>query len=128
MILFLTSYHHVLKDYWLDGKRNRRVDHLIHALVKDMIPSYEDRHKQQKLGMQGPNLAEKHQKDILARASETTQERIQQSKHIAATVHFFGGGIEGAGPHAPVNASEELTEPAHKDGSASKLRRPALTS
>ncbi len=61
----------MLKDYWLDGKRNRRVDHLIHALVKDMLSTYEDRHKQQKLRMQGPNLAEKCQKDILVRAPET---------------------------------------------------------
>src|SRR5712691_3505022 len=170
IILFLTSYHHILKDYWLDGKRNRHVNHLIHALVKDMIPSYEDRHKRQKLGMQGPNLAEKRRKDILARAPETTQERIQQidqsrfkvqssssektyeinlltytctcldfpriqlCKHIAATVHFFGGGIEGGGPHAPVNTSEELTEPdapkslAHQDGSAGKSRHPTLIS
>src|SRR5260370_36469843 len=78
MIFFVLSYHNVLKDYWLDGKRNERVDHLIHALVKDMIPSYEDHHKRQKLGMQGPNLAEKRRKDILARAPETTQEQIQQ--------------------------------------------------
>src|SRR6266849_3558046 len=114
--------------------------------------------------MQGPNLAEKRRKDILARAPKTTQERIQQidqlrfkvqssssektyeinlltytctcldfphiqlCKHIAATVHFFGGGIEGAGPHAPVNASEELADPAHKDGSAGKSRRPTLIS
>src|SRR6266849_7668388 len=27
---------------------------------------------------------------------------IQLCKHIMATVHFFGGGIEGAGPHASV--------------------------
>src|SRR6266849_7783924 len=146
------------------------MDHLIHALVKDMIPSYEDRHKRQKLGMQGPTLAEKRRKDILARAPKTPQERIQQidqsrfevqssstektyeiniltytctcldfpriqlCKHIAATVHFFGGGIEGGGPHAPVNTSEELAEPdaskspAHQDGSAGKSGCPTLIS
>jgi len=68
----------VLKDYWLDGKRNQRVDHLIHALVKDMLPAYEDRHKRQKLGMQGPNLAEKRQKDILACAPETPLDKIKE--------------------------------------------------
>src|SRR6266852_6510163 len=120
--------------------------------------------------MQGPNLAEKRQKDILARAPETPQEQIQQidqsrvkvqssssektyekniltytctclyfprsqlCKHIAATVHFFGGGIEGGGPHAPVNTSEELAEPdapkspAHQEGSAGKSRCPTLIS
>ena len=43
-----------------------------------MLPTYEDRHKRQKLGMQGLNLAEKHRKDILARASETPLERIKE--------------------------------------------------
>src|SRR6266849_8192274 len=38
------------------------------------------------------------------------------------------GGIEGAEPHVPVNASEELAEPAHKDGSAGKSRHPTLIS
>jgi hypothetical protein len=66
-----------LKDYWLDGKWNRRVDHLIHALVKDMLPTYQDCHKRQMLGMQGPNLAEKRQKEILARAPETPLEQIK---------------------------------------------------
>ena len=68
----------MLKDYHLDGKRNRRVDHLIHTLVNEMLPTYEDHHKRQKLGMQGPNLAEKRWKDILARAPETPLERIKE--------------------------------------------------
>ncbi len=54
------------------------MDHLIHALVKDMLPAYEDRHKRQKLGMQGPNLAEKRQKDILACAPETPLDKIKE--------------------------------------------------
>ena len=54
------------------------MDHLIHTLVNEMLPTYEDRHKQQKLEMQGPNLAEKRQKDILARAPETSLEQIKE--------------------------------------------------
>ena len=146
------------------------MDHLIHALVKDMLPSYEDRHKRQKLGMQGLDLAEKRRKQILARAPETPQDRIKEidrsrfeiqstssekkyevnlltytctcldyprirlCKHIASTVHFFGGGLEGAklGPHAPVSANASEAEPdipdiprspAHQDGSAGKSRK-----
>ena len=113
-----------------------------------MLPSYEDRHKWQKLGMQGPDLAEKRRKQIIARAPETPLEqvkeigqsrfevqstssekiyevnlltytctcsdfpRIQLCKHIAATVHFFGGGLEGElGPRAPDNASAIASEP-----------------
>jgi hypothetical protein len=130
-----------------------------------MLPSYEDRHKRQMLGMQGPNLAEKRRKDILARAPETPLEaikeiaqsrfevqstssekvyevnlltytctcsdfpRIQLCKHIAATVHFFGGGLEGElGPRALGNASANEREPdvpkspSQKDGSAGNAR------
>ena len=113
-----------------------------------MLPSYEDCHKQQMLGMQGPNLAEKRWKDIFTHAPETPLERtkevgqssyedqstssekiykvklltytcmcsdfphIQLSKHIAATVHFFGGEPdEELGPRAPDNASASEREP-----------------
>jgi hypothetical protein len=54
------------------------VDHLIYALVKDMLPTYQDRHKRQMLGMQGPNLAEKRRKEILACVPETPLERIKE--------------------------------------------------
>ena len=30
---------------------------------------------------------------------------IQLCKHITVTIHFFGGGLEGLGPQAPLNAS-----------------------
>ena len=53
------------------------MDHLIHALVKNMLPSYEDRHKWQMLGMQGPNLAEKRWKEILAHAPKIPLEQIK---------------------------------------------------
>ena len=123
-----------------------------------MLPTYEDRHKRQKLGMQGPDLAEKRQKQILTCAPETPLDqikeidgsrfeiqsmssdktyevnllantctcfdfpRIQLCKHVAATVHFFGGGLEKLGPQAPVNTSEAEPNnselPAPQDGSA----------
>ena len=54
------------------------MNHLIHALVKDMLPAYEDRHKRQILGMQGPDLAKKHQKEILSHAPKTPLEHIKQ--------------------------------------------------
>jgi hypothetical protein len=43
-----------------------------------MLPTYEDRHKRQVLGMQGPNLAEKRWKEILTCAPETPLERIKE--------------------------------------------------
>jgi hypothetical protein len=117
------------------------------------------------LGMQGPDLAEKRRKQILARAPETPLERIKEidesrfevqstssektyeinlltytctcsdfpriqlCKHIAATVHFFRGGLEGElGPRAPDNASASEAEPdvpkspAQQDGSAGNAK------
>ncbi|KAF8502332.1 hypothetical protein F5888DRAFT_1573895, partial [Russula emetica] len=62
--MLLESYHHVLKSIWLEGKRNRRVDHLIHMLVMEFVPNVKFRHKQQVLGMEGPNLAEKRRQQI----------------------------------------------------------------
>jgi hypothetical protein len=124
------------------------VDHVIHALAREMLPSYEDHHKRQRLGMQGPDLAKKRRKQILARAPETPLEqikeisqsrfevqstssekiyeiniltytctcsdfpRIQLCKHVAATVHFFRGGLgDGLRPQAPNNASASEAEP-----------------
>ena len=133
------------------------MDHLIHMLMKGMLPSYEDRHKRQMLGMQGPDLAEKCQKQIVVCASEIPLERmkeisqsrfeiqsssskifyeinilmhtctcinfpcIQLCKHLAVTVHYFQGGLEGAEfePQAPDNASklDVPKSPTQQDGS-----------
>lgn len=69
-IFVLSSYHHVLKSKWLEGKRNRRVDHLVHTLVTVMIPSYAIHHVRQELGFEGLNLADKRRKELLARTPE----------------------------------------------------------
>jgi hypothetical protein len=50
----------MLKSIWLEGKRNQHIDHLIHTLVMEFLPDLKFHHKQQTLGMEGPNLAEKH--------------------------------------------------------------------
>ena len=76
--LHLSSYHHVLKSGWLDGKRNQHMDHLIHVLVREFIPGVEHRHKRQSLGMEGPNLAEKRRRQILTCAPETPIEKIKK--------------------------------------------------
>ena len=125
-----------------------------------MLPAYEDRHKRQILGMQGPDLAEKRRKEILSRAPETPLERIKQidqsrfevqsmssekkyevnlltyvctcinfpriqlCKHVAATIHFFGG-LKGLGPQAPLKASVSELVPkssAQPNGSAGNTK------
>ena len=68
----------MLKSIWLDGKRNRHIDHLIYMLVTEIILDLEVRHKRQALGMEGPNLAEKRCRQILTRAPETPIENIQK--------------------------------------------------
>ena len=66
----------MLKSIWLEGKRNRRMDHLIHTLVTQYLPHMEIRHKWQERGMEGANLAETHCRQILMRAPETPVEKI----------------------------------------------------
>ncbi len=61
---------------WLEGKRNRRTDHLIHTLVVDMLPYYETRHHSQELGFSGSNLAQKRRKELLARTPEMNADSI----------------------------------------------------
>ena len=71
-------YHHVLKSIWLEGKRNRRVDHLVHTLVVEFISDLEMRHKWQELGMHGGDLAEQRRQQILRRAPETPLTQIRK--------------------------------------------------
>ncbi len=73
----LSSYHHVLKSMWLEGKRNRRADHLVHTLVIDMLPHYQARHDGQEVGFNGSNLAQKHRKEILTRTPEMNADSIR---------------------------------------------------
>ncbi|KAH9163687.1 hypothetical protein EDB89DRAFT_1912546 [Lactarius sanguifluus] len=63
----VSRYHHVLKSRWLDGKWNRRLDHLIFVLVKSADPYYRFWHDRQ-------------QADFL---------RIRFCKHIAAIYSHF---------------------------------------
>ncbi len=61
---------------WLEGKRNRRADHLVHTLVIDMLPHYQARHDSQEVGFSGSNLAQKRRKEILARTPEINADSI----------------------------------------------------
>ncbi|KAH9991228.1 hypothetical protein BJV77DRAFT_915755, partial [Russula vinacea] len=54
--MLIEAYHHVLKSHFLDGKRNRRIDHDINALVENMVPYYQNWHARQIVGLEGPDL------------------------------------------------------------------------
>ena len=80
--LCLSRYHHQLKSKWLGGKRNQRIDHLIHVLIVNMLPDHVARYHSQMLGFKGPDLAEKRREQIRAWAPEMN----------AGSIHNLGGG------------------------------------
>ena len=71
-------YHHVLKSKWLDGKRNRRIDHLISTLVTELLPDIEHRLKRQVVLKPDKELSALRRRQILARAPEIPQDHITQ--------------------------------------------------
>src|SRR5258708_3332939 len=71
-------YHHVLKSIWLEGKKNWRIDHLVHMLVVEFILDLEMHHKQQELGMHSRDLAEQCHQQILRHTPKTTVSQIRK--------------------------------------------------
>ncbi|KAJ7635941.1 hypothetical protein B0H17DRAFT_887767, partial [Mycena rosella] len=62
--MLVESWHHLLKGDFLEGKQNRRLDHLIHALYDIAIPYFIARHHRQTMGFEGPDLALKHRLEV----------------------------------------------------------------
>ncbi|KAJ7119339.1 hypothetical protein C8R43DRAFT_901044, partial [Mycena crocata] len=62
--MLVESCHHLLKGTLLEGKRNRRLDHLIHVLYDVAIPHFVAHHRRQSMGFEGPNLEIKHQLEV----------------------------------------------------------------
>ncbi|KAF8206097.1 hypothetical protein K438DRAFT_1578409, partial [Mycena galopus ATCC 62051] len=52
--------HHLLKGKFLEEKRNRRVDHLLHVLVNKAIPYFIGKHRRQDSGFEGSDPEVKH--------------------------------------------------------------------
>ncbi|KAJ7846440.1 hypothetical protein B0H14DRAFT_2280555, partial [Mycena olivaceomarginata] len=61
-------WHHVLKGKFLQGKRNRHMDHLISTLVNDVLPYYALKQRRQDLGFEGINIEVRKRQDILKRS------------------------------------------------------------
>ncbi|KAJ7676129.1 hypothetical protein B0H17DRAFT_850267, partial [Mycena rosella] len=53
--MLVESWHHPLKGDFLEGKRNRQLDHLIHTLYDTAIPYLIARHHCQTMGFEGPD-------------------------------------------------------------------------
>jgi hypothetical protein len=64
----LISWHHLLKTKFLEGKRNRRADHLIDKLYNYVIPYFIAKHRNQQFGFEGPDLEEQAILEIERRA------------------------------------------------------------
>jgi hypothetical protein len=75
--MLVEAWHHLLKGDFLEGKRNRRLDHLIHVLYDVAIPHFIARHRRQEMGFEGPNLELKHRIKVTARAASISKDNIQ---------------------------------------------------
>ena len=84
-IYLQSSYHHVLKFMWLDRKQNWHVDHLIYTLVVNLLPYHETCHNSQELRFSSSNLAQKCQKELLARTLEMNANSI----HSVEDDHYY---------------------------------------
>ncbi|KAH6914607.1 hypothetical protein BKA70DRAFT_1050248, partial [Coprinopsis sp. MPI-PUGE-AT-0042] len=54
--MLLEAWHHVLKGTLMQGKRNRRLDHLIFILTELAEQHFIARHQRQEFGFEGPDL------------------------------------------------------------------------
>ncbi|KAJ7602617.1 hypothetical protein DFH06DRAFT_912730, partial [Mycena polygramma] len=66
--MLVEAWHHVLKSFHMDGKRNRRVDQLIHTLINVALPDYIAKHRAQRFGFHGPDLALQYRNAVHQRA------------------------------------------------------------
>ncbi|KAJ6463931.1 hypothetical protein C8R45DRAFT_840870, partial [Mycena sanguinolenta] len=76
--MLVEAWHHVLKGFHMDGKRNRRVDQLIHTLINVALPNYIANHRAQQFGFHGPDLALQKRNSIHKQAKNITSEMIEE--------------------------------------------------
>ncbi|KAJ7926870.1 hypothetical protein B0H13DRAFT_1599252, partial [Mycena leptocephala] len=61
---------------FLNGKRNRRLDHLISKLVKDVLPYYALKQRRQEVGFEGVDIEVTKRRDILKRSKAYVKQDI----------------------------------------------------
>ena len=79
------SWHHVLKGKFLEGRRNRQIDHLIHILVDEVISYYKLKDQRRDGGFDGPDLQAKKREAILLASRAIMVANIAVSK-IGSTI------------------------------------------
>ncbi|KII90474.1 hypothetical protein PLICRDRAFT_71670, partial [Plicaturopsis crispa FD-325 SS-3] len=62
--MLIEAWHHVVKGKFLHGKRNHRLDHLIHILVNEVVPFYALKQRRQDLGFEGADIEIQKRIDI----------------------------------------------------------------
>ncbi|KAJ7164673.1 hypothetical protein C8R43DRAFT_987894 [Mycena crocata] len=75
--MLIEAWHHVLKGKFLHGKRNRRLDHLLHVLFAEVIPYYKLKQLRQDLGFEGIDIEVKERKNVIKRAESYVKEDIE---------------------------------------------------
>ncbi|KAJ7588438.1 hypothetical protein C8J56DRAFT_890227 [Mycena floridula] len=74
--MLVEAWHHLLKSKFLEGKRNRRLDHLIYILVIETIPYFIERHYRQGCGWAGLNRELERRQEIEERAKSIPKNAI----------------------------------------------------
>lgn len=69
-------WHSILKGKFLNGKRNRRLDHLLGKLVKEVLPFYALKQRRQDLGFEGVDIEVKKRREILNRSKIYVKEDV----------------------------------------------------
>ena len=67
-----------MKGKFLEGKRNRRLDHLIYVLIHDVVPYFRARHHRQEFGFEGLDLEMKRRAEIDAVAPSFPLDHITE--------------------------------------------------
>ncbi|KAF7372286.1 hypothetical protein MVEN_00088300 [Mycena venus] len=76
--MLVEAWHHILKTHHMEGKRNRRVDQLIHTLIHVALPNYIANHRAQQFGFHGPDLALQKRNQINNAAESIGPEMIEE--------------------------------------------------
>jgi len=78
--MLVEAWHHLLKGTFMQGKRNRRLNHLIHILVDQAIPHFIHKHRRQEFGFEGADLEVKKRLEIEERTKSIKSEQIETSE------------------------------------------------
>ncbi|KAL0565316.1 hypothetical protein V5O48_016707 [Marasmius crinis-equi] len=77
------AWHHLLKGYFIEGKRNRWCDHLIYTCTKIAIPHFISHQHRQEAEFEGLNLCEERKAEAEAKGLEIAQSEVTEMDSAA---------------------------------------------